>query len=238
MKRLKKLNRFKKFILIVLMISLPMMIAYKIIEIVAAEELQDKCLAKVSKDTEKIKECITTSGEVSEDTIKKVCKIVQTQVPDEAWNYLVNSGGKLIIVEGNDIKEYVLENYGDEAGEYKKITGYCPYEYRIKQLWGINVGVLQKVDVIIAQDCLKGLVHEFCHVLDYSHEYSKTEEFQSFYQDADKILQKVFQDAAKVSYYTRNSKEFFAEMSAQYIKSNLNRVDSELEDYLAEIIKH
>ena len=159
MKRLKRLKRFKKFILIVLMISLLMIIAYKIIEIVAAEELQDKCLAKVSKDTAKIKECITTSGEVSEDTINNVCKIVQTQVPDEAWNYLVNSGGKLIIVEGNDIKDYVLKNYGDEAREYKKITGYCPYEYRIKQLWGINVGVLQKVDVVIAQDCLYWIIH-------------------------------------------------------------------------------
>lgn len=236
MKILKRLKRFKKFILIVLIISLPMIIAYKIIEIVSAEELQDKCLAKVSKDTAKIKECITTSGEISEDTINKVCKIIQTQVPDEAWNYLVNSGGKLIIVEGNDIKDYVLENYGGEAAEYKKITGYCPYEYRIKQLWGMNVGVLQKADVIIAQDCLKGLVHEFCHVLDYSHEYSKTEKFQSFYQDADEILQKVFQDDEKVSYYTRNSEEFFAEMSAQYIKGNLNGVDSELEDYLSKII--
>lgn len=74
--------------------------------------------------------------------------------------------------------------------------------------------------------------------MDYSHEYSKTEEFQSFYQDADKILQKVFQDEEKVSYYTRNSKEFFAEMSAQYIKGNLNGVNSELEDYLSKIIQN
>lgn len=238
MKMLKKLKTFKKFILIVLIISLPMIIAYKIIQAVETEELQDKCLTKVSKDTAKIKECIITSGEISEDTIKEVCKIIQTQVPDEAWNYLVNSGGKLILVEGNDIKDYVLENYGDEAREYKKITGYCPYDYRIKQLWGINVGVLQKVDVIIAQDCLKGLVHEFCHVFDYSYDYSKTKEFQSFYDNADKILKKVFQDEEKVSYYARNHKEFFAELSAQYIKGNLNGVDSELEDYLSKILQH
>ena len=57
MKRLKRLKRFKKFILIVLMISLPMIIAYKIIEIVSTEELQNNCLAKVSKDIEKIKQC-------------------------------------------------------------------------------------------------------------------------------------------------------------------------------------
>lgn len=238
MKMLKKLKRFKKFILIVLIISLPMIIAYKIIQAVETEELQDKCLTKVSKDTAKIKECIITSGEISEDTIKEVCKIIQTQVPDETWNYLVNSGGKLILVEGNDIKDYVLEHYGDEAREYKKITGYCPYDYRIKHLWGINVGVLQKVDVIIAQDCLKGLVHEFCHVFDYSHDYSKTKEFQSFYDHADKVLKKVFQDKEKVSYYARNHKEFFAELSAQYIKGNLNGVDSELEDYLSKILQH
>lgn len=51
------------------------------------------CMKEVSNENCEIKSYITTSGKVSEETIEKVCSIIQTKVKSEALNYLVNSGG-------------------------------------------------------------------------------------------------------------------------------------------------
>lgn len=56
------------------------------------------CSTQVSIENWQVKAHIVRSGEVSEDTIEKVTEIIQTKVPQEAWNFLANSGGKYLLL--------------------------------------------------------------------------------------------------------------------------------------------
>lgn len=225
----------------VMTISLAMIMTKTGMEIEKHNQISVNCAVQVSAENWEIKSHILTSGNIEDDTIEKICSIIQEQVPDEAWNYLCNSGGKLVVVEGNDVKDYVFANYNcstkdkteeevRKALEGKTIKGYCPY-------FKDKFGVLEKTDVIIAEDCLDSLLHEFCHVLDYSHDYSKSEEFKEIYKRADEIVDKLSMDKDDKKYYSSSETEFFAEMSARYIENSLQGVDTELENYLADILK-
>lgn len=186
---------------------------------------------EVSTENWEVKAHIVTSGNVSENTIKKVCDIIKNDIHSEAWNYLVNSGGKLIIVEGDDIKDYILENYNCEEARKidEKIYGYCPQ-------FADNNDILQKVDVVIAADELSSLKHEFFHAFDYSHGYSSTEEFKSIYANAKDVCEQLFKTQKAIDYYSGNIQEYFAEMARMYTDGELNGVDPELENYLASVL--
>lgn len=187
---------------------------------------------EVSTENWEIKSHIVTSGNVSEDTIQKVCEIVKNDVQQEAWNFLCNSGGKLIIVEGNDIRQYVIENYDTDGKAEKvksKIKGYCPYFYE----WD----TLQKVDIVIGADCLDSLSHEFYHAFDYIHGYSSSEEFQKLFENAETICRKIYpDDEIAIEYYSGQATEYFAEMASLYSDGLLNGVDEELEHYLEGVL--
>lgn len=45
-------------------------------------------------------------GDMSDETVSEYVNIVKTQVPQTAFNYLVNSGGKVYLVEGDDVSDY------------------------------------------------------------------------------------------------------------------------------------
>lgn len=187
------------------------------------------CIKEVSNENWEIKSHITTSGNVSDETIEKVCSIIKTKVKREAYNYLANSGGKIVIVEGDDIKEYILSHYScEKAREVKtNIRGYAPY-------FKNEDNVLKKVDVVIASDCLDSLEHEFNHVLDYSHGYSDTKEFQRLYKNADG--ERIFPDEADREYYMGQTTEFFAECATMYMNNELTGKYPELEKYFSSIL--
>ena len=53
---------------------------------------------------------INIIGDVSDETVSKFVDIVDTQVPQAAFNFLVNSGGSILIVEGNNVARYTNDN--------------------------------------------------------------------------------------------------------------------------------
>lgn len=220
-----------KFVVGVMAISLGMIMVNAGMEAHERQNIEIYCATEVSTANWQIKSHIVTSGEISEDTIEKICEIIQNDVPAEAYNYLCNSGGKIVVVEGDDIKEYILSHYNcEKAGEVKKnIYGYAPY-------YKDNDGILQKADVVIAADCLDSLQHEFYHVLDYSHGYSSSKEFQEIFAHAEEISEKVFDTEGDKKYYSSQATEFFAEMSVRYVNGELDGVSSELVEYLSGVI--
>lgn len=215
-----------KYALTIMALSMSMIIAKTGMDY---HNVEVNCATEVSTENWEIKSHITTSGNVSEYTIKKVCKIIKTKVPSEAWNYLANSGGRIIVVEGDDIKDYILSHYNcEEAREVEtNILGYAPY-------FKNEDNVLKKVDVVIASDCLDSLEHEFYHVLDYSHGYSDTEEFQRLYKNADG--ERIFPDEADREYYMSQATEFFAETAKMYMNDELTGKYPELEKYFEKIL--
>lgn len=224
---MKKMS--KKIVMNVMLISIGVVMMEAGTQAYERETVRYNCIKEVSNENWEIKSHITTSGNVSDETIEKVCSIIKTKVKREAYNYLANSGGRIIIVEGSDIKEYILSHYScEKAHEVKtNIRGYCPY-FKDKN------DILQKVDVIIASDCLDSLEHEFNHVLDYSHGYSDTEEFQRLYKNADG--ERIFPDEADREYYMSQATEFFAECATMYMNNELTGKYPELEKYFSSIL--
>lgn len=197
------------------------------------DELKTKCSIEVSTEKWKINRSIMTVGNVSGDTIEEICEIIQNEVPSEAWNFVSNSGGRIIVLEDSDIRDYIVKEYKcdvSEVPEEKPIKGYCPY-------FEDEVGILQKVDIVISADGVKdSLLHEFCHALDYSHDYRNDREFKKIYKRADEILNKLDIPQDKKDYYSSKSTEFFAEMCARYIEGDLVGIDSKLEKYMESIV--
>lgn len=196
-------------------------------------ELNVKCATEVSTEKWEINRHITTFGNVNGDAVEKVCEIIKTQVPSEAWNFLVNSGGQIIIVEGNDIKEFIVDRYKCDVSKIKEgddIQGYC------HKFNDINA-FLSKVDIVIASECIQdSLLHEFCHALDYSHNYSQTDKFLKIFNNADEIMNILnLSDKAK-AYYGGDIEEFYAEMMSLYLSGEIVGVDITLETYLQSTI--
>ena len=176
-----------------------------------------------------IKSCISTVGEVSDETIEKICEIIKNDVQEEAWNYLYNSGGKIIVIEGDDIKDYAKEKYNADVSDIEEnIKGYCPYHRD-------DNNIVYKTDIVIASECLESLRHEFYHVIDYSHEYSSKKEFLKLYEDAENISRQVFSTEKAIEYYSSRPQEYFAEMCVRYENGELCGISSELEAYLASV---
>lgn len=191
------------------------------------------CQQQVSVENWEIRGKIVTSGVVSDETIDKVVSIIQNDVSQEAWNYLNNSGGKLVIVEGSNIRGYITENYAVDTSVLEddaEIFGYCPKFIN-------DVGDLEKVDVVVASECLGSLQHEFCHVLDYSHNYSNSKEFQKIYQRVESIGNMIFSTEGEVDYYSSNEAEFFAETAKRYVNGDIIGVDAELEAFMSEVTR-
>ena len=215
-----------KYALTIMALSMSMIIAKTGMDY---HNVEVNCATEVSTENWEIKSHITTSGNVSEHTIKKVCEIIKTKVPSEAWNYLANSGGRIIVVEGDDIKDYILSHYTcKKAKEVENaIRGYCPY-YKNKN------GILKKVDIVIASDCLESLEHEFYHALDYSHNYSDKEEFKKLYENADGIV--IFKNESARDYYMGDIEEFFAETARMFANGELTGKYPVLEEYFSNIL--
>lgn len=224
---MKKMS--KKIVMNVMLISIGVVMMEAGTQAYERETVRYNCIKEVSNENWEIKSHITTSGNVSDETIEKVCSIIKTKVKREAYNYLANSGGRIIIVEGSDIKEYILSHYScEKAREVKTaIMGYAPY-------FKNDDGILQKVDVIIASDCLDSLEHEFNHVLDYSHNYSSSAEFQKLYENTDGSM--IFPDEQDRAYYMGQATEFFAECATMYMNNELTGKYPELEKYFSSIL--
>lgn len=196
-----------------------------------ANQTQVYCQQMTSTENWQIKGKVTTVGNVSEDTLEKICTIIQDDVHQESWNYLNNSGGKLVVVEGHNIRGYITANYSVDTSDLKdtdEILGYCPKFYN-------SVGDIERLDVVIASEALSSLQHEFNHVLDYTHNYSSTKEFKAIYKRADSICRQIFDYERANEYYSGDIQEFFAEMGNQYQLGTLDGVDADLEAFMSEV---
>lgn len=178
-----------------------------------------------SKDVDKsnVLEYVTFVGPVSDINKERVAEVLETQVFDASLNYVVNSGGKIVVVYSEDasVREYLNETY--DLGLFKTEYGISgtTIPYRDK------LGNLHKVDVFIyASDMGIGeLGHEMGHVYDVSHNYiSADDEFMKLYENKENISSKANGQApAFRDYYESNEREYFAEFCKRYLKGQFKR---------------
>lgn len=174
-------------------------------------------------DKSNVLEYVTFVGPVSDINKERIAEALQTQVFDSALNYVVNSGGDIIIVynENADVREYLNERYNFSLPktEYSLDGVTAPYRDVF--------GNLHKVDVIVnANDMWIGDIgHEMGHVYDVSHNYiSMEDEFMKLYENRSNISEKANSQApAFRDYYESSPKEFFAEFCKRYIKGQFKR---------------
>lgn len=175
-------------------------------------------------DKSNVLEYVTFVGPVSDINKERVAEALETQVFDSALNYVVNSGGKIVVVYDEDAS---VTNYLNETYDYGLVDegGYG--------LDGVTIpfrdifGNLLKVNVIVnASDMWIGdIAHEMGHVYDVSHNYlSSKDEFMKLYDNRANISEKANSQApAFRDYYESSEKEFFAEFCKRYIKGQFKR---------------
>lgn len=194
------------------------------------EQIRSYCQQDIGMETWYIKARIQTVGEVSPEKVTEAADIIRLYVPTAAWNYLNATGGRLVIVEGDDVLGYVLDNYNTSVEHLKgkKALGYTA------KICDIN-GDLERVDVIMASEGLTALLHEFGHVVDYTYNYSSSKEFSRIFGRAEGICRKLYKDDIAVAYFSERPTEFFAEMLEQYQFGTLDGVDEDLEVFLSHV---
>ena len=174
-------------------------------------------------DKSNVLEYVTFVGPVSDINKERVAEALETQVFDAALNYVVNSGGKIVVVFSKDasVREYLNETY--DLGLFKT-------EYGIS---GITIpyrdpfGNICKVEVVVyaSEMGIGDLAHEMGHVYDVSHNFiSMEDEFMKLYENRANISEKANSQApAFRDYYESSPKEFFAEFCKRYIKGQFKR---------------
>lgn len=174
-------------------------------------------------DKSNVLEYVTFVGPVSDINKERVAEALETQVFDAALNYVVNSGGEIVVVYNEDanIMGYLNEtyNYNLPETEYSLDGVTMP----IRDIFGNLI----KANVIVnASDMWIGdLAHEMGHVYDVSHNFiSMEDEFMKLYENRVNISEKANSQApAFRDYYESSPKEFFAEFCKRYIKGQFKR---------------
>lgn len=174
-------------------------------------------------DKSNVLEYVTFVGPVSDINKERVAEVLETQVFDSALNYVVNSGGKIVVVYSKDasVREYLNETYNlgliDDGYGLSGTT--APYKDKL--------GLIHKVDVFIyaSEMGIGDLAHEMGHVYDVSHNYiSADDEFMKLYENKESISSKANgQATAFRDYYESNEREYFAEFCKRYIKGQFKR---------------
>lgn len=178
-------------------------------------------------------------GDVSAETISEYVNIVKTQVPQAAFNYLVNSGGKIHIVATDDVSDY-----GDEEA-----VAYSPESWGTagvtltKNISLFDTRVVTSAEIFIAADKVDCTLHEFMHVLDCCQGYvSQSAGFRQIYQNIDEyqVFDVKMQDysleyESQDFYYIGSEYECFAEIMSRYIEGSVS--DKGLQRYCKEVIE-
>lgn len=195
------------------------------------DTVANKCGKQASTENWRMSFHIQTEGNVPKEKVDTVCEIIRTKVSSEAWNFLVNSGGVIKIVEGDDIKDYIIKEYNcEEAKEVEeKIFGYC-------MGFDNEEGVLDRINIIVASEKLYAIEHEFFHALDYTHKYSKTEQFKALYENATSLTETLFKKEGVREHYMSNIEEFFAQTAKMYVNGELTGKYPELEKYYSNLL--
>lgn len=178
-------------------------------------------------------------GDVSDEIISEYVNIVKTQVPQAAFNYLVNSGGRINLVEGDDVSEYGTE----EAVAYSPESWGTAGVTLTKHTSLFDTEVVTSAEIVIAADKVDCTLHEFMHVFDCSQGYvSQSAGFQQIYQNIDKyhVFDVSRQDysldyTSQDFYYLGSEYECFAEIMSRYIEGSIT--DEGLQRYCKEVIE-
>lgn len=189
----------------------------------------------INIDRENLLEYVIFDGEIS-DWQKNQIENMLEKVDSESLNYIVNSGGKIIVTYNKqmDVRKYLDQHYGYDLMKttFTKIQGVTiPY----RDIFGN----LYKVDVVIAcgDIAIGELIHEFGHVYDITHgNVSKKPEFQEIYNNRENINNTVlYQVHMYIDYYSSNKQEYFAELYKQYLRGKFETgKKSEEKEYLIE----
>ena len=178
-------------------------------------------------------------GDVSDEIISEYINIVKTQVPQAAFNYLVNSGGRINLVEGNDVSEYGTE----EAVAYSPESWGTAGVTLTKHTSLFDTEVVTSAEIVIAADKVDCTLHEFMHVFDCCQGYvSQSAGFQQIYQNIDDyhVFDVSRQDysldyTSQDFYYIGSEYECFAEILSRYIEGSIT--DEGLQGYCKGVIK-
>ena len=178
-------------------------------------------------------------GDVSDETVSEYVDIVKTQVPQEAFNYLVNSGGRINLLEGDDVSDYGEE----EAVAYSPDSWSAAGDTSCKYTSLFGTEVVTSTEIFIAADKVDCTLHEFMHVLDCCQGYlSQSAGFQQIYQNIDEYqvfdvkMQDYSLDYTSQDYYYLGSEyECFAEIMARYVQGDIS--DEGLQRYCKAVIK-
>ena len=174
-------------------------------------------------DKSNVLEYVTFVGQVSDINKERVAEVLETQVFDASLNYVVNSGGKIVVVYSEDasVREYLNETY--DLGLINTGYGLSGTTIPYRDIFGL----VHKVDVFVyASDMGIGdLGHEMGHVYDVSHNYiSADDEFMELYKNRENISEKANgQATAFRDYYESNEREYFAEFCKRYLKGQFKR---------------
>lgn len=178
-------------------------------------------------------------GDVSDETISEYVNIVKTQVLQIAFNYLVNSGGRINLVEGDDVSEYGTE----EAVAYSPESWGTAGVTLTKHTSLFDTEVVTSAEIFIAADKVDCTLHEIMHIFDCSQGYvSQAAGFQQIYQNIDEyhVFDVSRQDysldyTSQDFYYLGSEYECFAEIMSRYIKGSITAEG--LQRYCKEVIE-
>lgn len=178
-------------------------------------------------------------GDVSDESISEYVDIVKTQVPQEAFNYLVNSGGRINLVEGDDVSDYGEE----EAVAYSPDSWSAAGSTLSGDTSLFGTEVVTSTEIFIAADKVDCTLHEFMHVFDCSQGYlSQSSGFQQIYQNIDEyqVFDVKMQDysldyTSQDFYYLGSEYECFAEIMARYVQGDIS--DEGLQEFCKEMIE-
>ena len=178
-------------------------------------------------------------GDVSDESISEYVDIVKTQVPQEAFNYLVNSGGRINLVDSDDVSDYGEE----EAVAYSPDSWSAAGSTLSGDTSLFETKVVTSAEIFIAADKVDCTLHEFMHILDCCQGYlSQSAGFQQIYQNIDEyqVFDVKMQDysldyTSQDFYYLGSEYECFAEIMARYVQGDIS--DEGLQGYCKEVIE-
>lgn len=189
---------------------------------------------KASVDKENILQYVEFVGEVSEINKTSVEKMLLEEVSEEALSYVINSGGKIVVVynENRDVREYINETYNFSIPKSKYGIDGITIPYRD------IFGNLVKTDVVVyCNGILVGdLGHEMGHVYDLTHgNMSKTNEFNEIYNNKENISKKaMYYVNDSISYLESTPQEYFAELYKRYCRGEFKKGTNDETDSVIE----
>lgn len=235
---MKKLNKFMMVLLVAAGLLSAFRITHNSMEFNNAVILQDENSNKYVDKT-LIMDYTEIVGDVSEEVVQEFVNTVATQVPQAAFNFLVNSGGKVYLVEGADVSDY-------RKGES---VAYSPDNWAtagttwVKTIRFFHKETITSTNIYVAADKIDSTLHEFMHVFDCSMGYvSQSDEFRQIFKNIDEYhvfdvnredysLEYTSQDF----YYLGSAYECFAEIMARYVTGSIS--DERLQEYCKGVLE-